>query len=75
MTLAQGSSVGAWKTMPVSERGSRIGTPPIEAVPALGRIRPATMRSKVDFPQPDGPTRVTNSLAWMESDTSSSATT
>ncbi len=29
--------------------------------PALGFSRPAMMRSSVDFPQPDGPTKTTNS--------------
>src|SRR3954471_9090721 len=33
----------------------------ISRVPALGRSRPAAMRSSVDLPQPEGPTRQTNS--------------
>jgi hypothetical protein len=28
-------------------------------VPLLGALKPAIMRSRVDFPQPDGPTRLT----------------
>src|SRR5450759_5046536 len=31
--------------------------------PAVTLSRPAIMRSRVDLPQPDGPTRVTNSLS------------
>jgi hypothetical protein len=30
--------------------------------PLVGRSSPATMRSSVDFPQPDGPRMVTKSL-------------
>ena len=35
--------------------------PPMEIVPSLISSRPASIRSKVDLPQPDGPTRTTNS--------------
>src|SRR5205807_6249697 len=34
--LAQGSSVGAWKTMPVSSRGSVTLAPPIDTLPPVG---------------------------------------
>src|SRR4029450_12777726 len=34
---------------------------PIAIVPSLIRSRPATIRSAVDFPHPDGPTRIRNS--------------
>ena len=30
---------------------------------------PAIMRSSVDLPHPDGPTRITNSPSWMSTDT------
>ena len=33
---------------------------PILITPALISSRPAIMRSRVDFPHPDGPTRMTN---------------
>src|SRR5262245_61117866 len=36
---------------------------PIRISPAVMVSRPATMRSVVVFPQPDGPTRTTNSLS------------
>src|SRR6266699_2290007 len=49
--------------------------PAIDTAPALGATRPATRRSKVDLPQPDGPTRQTNSLRSASSDTSASAST
>ena len=34
---------------------------PIRIVPAVGRSKPASMRSVVVLPQPDGPTTMTNS--------------
>ena len=44
-------------------RGSRSLTtrPPISMVPEVIASRPATMRSSVDLPQPEGPTITTNS--------------
>ena len=35
--------------------------PPILIFPAVILSSPATILNKVDFPQPDGPTRTTNS--------------
>ena len=35
--------------------------PPIEISPEVMSSSPAIMRSRVDLPQPDGPTRTTNS--------------
>ena len=35
--------------------------PPILSSPSVMSSRPATIRSAVDFPQPDGPTRIMNS--------------
>ena len=34
---------------------------PIQIAPALISSRPASMRSEVDLPQPDGPTKTMNS--------------
>ena len=39
--------------------------PSIEMSPPLISSRPASMRSKVDLPQPDGPTSTTNSPSAM----------
>src|SRR6478735_5113788 len=39
--------------------------PPISTSPALGRSSPATMLSRVDLPQPDGPTSTVNSPLSM----------
>ena len=41
--------------MPRSGPGSRTGAPSSTMRPLLGRSSPATSRSKVDLPQPDGP--------------------
>jgi len=48
---------------------------PIEIEPSLGFSKPATSRSAVVLPQPDGPTRIRNSPSAISSDRSSSATT
>src|SRR3954466_7832951 len=58
-------------------RGGRSVTsrPPIEIVPAVASSRPAIIRSSVDLPQPDGPTRTRNSPLPMVSETPSTATT
>ena len=39
--------------------------PPIAISPPVMFSRPASMRSRVDLPQPDGPTRTTNSPSAM----------
>ena len=39
--------------------------PSMYSSPLVISSRPATMRRVVDLPQPDGPTRTTNSLSWM----------
>src|SRR3954453_18169592 len=49
--------------------------PPISIAPSETSSRPAIMRSSVDFPHPDGPTRTTNSPSSISSETSSTATT
>ena len=47
--------------MPRSGPGPITGSWSISTVPEVGRSSPATMLSKVDLPQPDEPTRHTNS--------------
>src|ERR1700750_3080550 len=42
---------------------------PIEMVPEVMFSRPASMRSKVELPQPEGPTRTTNSPSSIGIDT------
>src|SRR5438046_7376074 len=57
--------------MPRVGSGPAIGRPHIRASPADGGSKPATMRSKVDLPQPEAPIRQTNSplpIAKLASD-------
>src|SRR5690606_24159526 len=42
---------------------SFINSPPISSSPEVIGSSPAIMRSRVDLPQPDGPTKTTNS--WL----------
>src|SRR5487761_2480153 len=48
--------------------------PPMRSSPSVMSSRPAIMLSVVDFPQPDGPTRMTNSPSAMSRSTLSTAT-
>src|SRR4029453_18051160 len=58
-------------------RGGRSVTSrsPIELVPRVPSPRPGIIRSSVDLPQPDGPTRTRNSPLPIVSETPSTATT
>ncbi len=47
--------------MPRMGEGPATGVPSTVTVPAVGCRKPATMLRSVDFPQPDGPRRQTNS--------------
>ena len=49
--------------MPMSAMGSRTMRPATVTVPSVAGRSPATMRSRVDLPQPLGPTSETNSPA------------
>ena len=60
-TVAHGISVGSWKTKPIPSfslppTGCRHSTRPL-----LGSANPAIMRSAVDLPHPEGPSRDRNS--------------
>ena len=57
-TVFQGSNRGSWNTYPI--RASPSLRPITSRVPALGVSIPETMFRNVLFPQPDGPTSVTN---------------
>ena len=62
--------------MPRSAAATRfIGLPAISSSPDVISSRPAIMRSKVDLPQPDGPTKTTSSRSSMVSETSRTAST
>src|SRR5688500_18962305 len=54
---------------------SLMRAPSTRISPALIFSRPATMRSAVDFPHPDGPTRIRNSPSPTSSERSSTAIT
>jgi hypothetical protein len=58
VTVLHGIRVGSWNTKPMRpgawSRSRR-------QVPALGGVRPATMRNSVLLPQPEGPRRLRNS--------------
>src|SRR6266540_3020140 len=58
-------------------RGARSVTsvPPIEMRPSVASSRPATIRSNVVLPQPEGPTNTMNSPSSMRRSTLSTATT
>ena len=49
--------------------------PPIDTSPSEIASRPATMRSSVDLPQPDGPTSTMNSPSAMSIETELTAFT
>src|SRR5215217_5177694 len=44
-------------------------SPPMKRSPSVMSSRPAMRRSSVDFPQPEGPTKTTNSPSWMSRST------
>ena len=75
-TRAQGISVGSWNTKdnlwpPAST--SATGLRHSRMRPSLGASKPATIFSKVLLPQPDGPSKVTNSPSRTVRFTGSSA--
>ena len=61
--------------MPRSGPGPVTARPSSSTWPSLGLSRPATIRSSVDLPQPEGPTMVMKSLAATSRSTGSSART
>src|SRR5882724_11947290 len=72
-TVSHGKRFGSWKTRPRSALGAEMGSLPTQSSPALGESRPAMRRSRVDFPQPLGPTIEINSPAAAASDMASRA--
>ena len=78
-----GRSLKSWKTQPMFRRS--IGTferlsrpssrPPTMMRPSVGSSSLIKSLTSVDFPEPDGPTRKTNSPLSMVSESSWSATT
>ena len=73
MTVRQSNRTSRWNTSPVPEAGARMGSPSSNSLPLVGISRPATMRSRVLFPQPLGPTSETKSPFGTEKSMSLSA--
>src|SRR5919109_1570068 len=59
--------------MPTSGRGAVTALPSTRIAPPLAGSRPASIASSVDLPQPDGPSRLTNSPGATRKLTSRSA--
>ena len=74
LTVSQGKSACSWKTSAACPEPVRGGAPPTSTSPAVGRSRPASRLSVVDFPLPDAPTRQTNSPGATTRSTSASTT-
>ena len=60
-TVSQGKRAAFWNTIPRSGAGPSMAFPSTVKVPVVGLINPAIRRRIVDFPQPEGPTRLINS--------------
>ncbi|EPJ38375.1 putative Taurine import ATP-binding protein TauB [Streptomyces afghaniensis 772] len=56
--VRHGSRASSWKTRARSAEGPVSGCPSWAISPASGDSRPARVRSRVDLPQPEGPTTV-----------------
>ncbi len=69
------SKVGRWNIMPTSDDGPFTSLPSTPRLPEVLPISPAISRSKVDFPQPLGPTSETKVPRLMSKLALSSATT
>ncbi|SHX19080.1 Uncharacterised protein [Mycobacteroides abscessus subsp. abscessus] len=54
-TVRHGNSALSWNTMPRSRDVVVTGSPSARTRPASGFSSPASARSTVDLPQPDGP--------------------
>src|SRR5215472_10957580 len=75
-TLSQKKLASCWKTAPMpSGTWPTSGFSSNVAVPAVAIASPDSTSSRVDLPQPDGPTTLTNSPAAMSRSTGPSACT
>src|ERR1035438_9012981 len=63
LVVSHGNSIGVWNSMPRSGDGPLTDRPPTVTVPSSLSRAPATIRSRVDLPHPDGPSRQTSSPA------------
>jgi hypothetical protein len=71
-------SRGSWKTIPTADRAatrsSPTGRPSTRTSPSSGDRRPLKCRTRVDFPEPFGPTSRRNSPSGIVTETPSIAT-
>jgi hypothetical protein len=81
-TVAHGIRVGSWNTKPICRWAGAAAAVAMSlaeldhsTAPPVGSLNPATMRSAVDLPQPEGPSRVRNSPGRTDRSKPSSATT
>ncbi len=83
-TFRHGIRFGAWNTKPSDPSASRSGVllrpvnsglSPMPIVPSVGEISPASIRSRVVLPHPDGPSSTTNSPGATSRSVGSSART
>ena len=74
-TESHGNRAGSWNRTARSGPGPGIGRPSSSADPDVGSSRPARMLRMEVFPQPEGPSRHTNSPGATSNDTLSTATT
>ena len=58
-TRRQGRRTGFWKAMPTFFRGAVTDRPSTRTVPRVAGRRPEISLSRVDLPQPLGPTKAT----------------
>ena len=72
-TVFQGKIPKSWKTVAIGD--GEVPSRCTSSRPRVGGVRPARTFTKVDFPQPEGPTRETNSPAVRETSTGPSACT
>ena len=72
-TLRQGIRLAFWNTNPTARRGPVTGSPWKNTSPEVGNSRPASIRSKVLLPLPEGPKIHTNSCGKTEKVTRSRA--
>jgi hypothetical protein len=75
-TVFHGNRAFSWNTKAMSRGiGPRTRLPKTSTAPAVGVVRPPTMLSSVDFPQPLGPIRQINSPRATSSEVSCRART
>src|SRR5450830_988161 len=74
-TVIQGNRAYSWNTTPRSGPGPVTALPSAVMLPLVGSEKPATALSRVDLPQPEGPSRQTNWPASISRLMSLSATT